>query len=97
MTTGNLEDVVYEFLSGTPDDMTHKVRTLRMWSCCDEDEWSPGCMSAAMVPAQYKVEHDDRYNVNPSPDDVFPDSDLEERLDLNSRLLSQTRWSTHHL
>ena len=96
-TTGNLEDVVYEFLSGVPDDMTHKVRTLRMWSCCDEDEWSPGCMGAAMVPAQYKVEHDDRYDTITSPDDVFPDSDLEERLDLNSRLLSQTRWPTHHL
>ena len=54
-------------------------------------------MNAAMVPAQYNVDHDDRYNANPSPDDVFPDSDLEERLDLNNRLLSQARWSTHHL
>lgn len=94
-TTGNLE--IYEFLSGTPDDMAHEVRTLRMWSCCDEDEWSPGCMSAAMIPPQYKVEHDDRYDANPSYDDVFPDSDLEERLDLNSRLLSQSRWTTNRL
>jgi len=95
--SGNLEDEVYEFLSGTPDDMTHKVRTLRMWSCCDEDEWSPGCMSAAMIPAQYMVEHDDHYDADPSHDDVFPDSDLEGRIDLNSRLLSQTRWLTNHL
>jgi hypothetical protein len=81
-------------VSGTPDDTTHEVvRTLTMWSCCDEDEWSPGCMSVAMVPAQYKVEHDDRYNPKLPYDDVFPDSDLEERLDLSSsRLLSQTRW-----
>jgi hypothetical protein len=54
-------------------------------------------MSAAMIPAQYKVEHDDRYDTNLSHDDVFPDSDLEERLDLNSRFISQTRWSTNHL
>ena len=55
-------------------------------------------MNAVMIPAQYKVEHDDRYDANPSHDDVFPDSDLEERPDLNGRLLSQARWSTkNHL
>jgi len=63
------------------------VRTIMMWSCCDEDERSPGCMNAAMIPAQYKVEHDDRYDTNLSHDDVFPDSDLEERSDMSSRLL----------
>ena len=54
-------------------------------------------MSAAMIPAQYKVEPADRYDANSLPDDVFPDSDLEGRLDLNSRLLPQTRWTMHHL
>ena len=34
-------------------------------------------MSVAMIPAQYKVEHDDRYNANLSHNDVFSDSDLE--------------------
>jgi len=95
---GNLKQEVYEFLSGTPDDTTHEVvRTLTMWSCCDEDEWSPGCMTVTMIPAQYKVEHDDRYDANLSHNDVFPDSDLEDRPDLSSRLLSQTKWSTRHL
>ncbi|KAF8813392.1 hypothetical protein BYT27DRAFT_7084474 [Phlegmacium glaucopus] len=95
---GNLEEEDYEFLSGSPGDMARKaVRTIMMWSCCKEDEWSPGCINATMIPAQFKVEHDDRYDANHSHDDVFPDSDLEGRPDLSSRLLSDTRWTTKYL
>lgn len=44
---GNLEEEVYEFLSRTPEGHSvNVVRTLTMWSCCDEDEWTPGCATA---------------------------------------------------
>lgn len=73
------------------------IRTITMWSCCDEDEWSPGCMNATMMPAQFKAEHNDHYDGNLSYEDVFPDSDLEERLDLSGRLMSETRRAMNYL
>ncbi|KAF5342608.1 hypothetical protein D9611_001403 [Ephemerocybe angulata] len=42
---GHLEDEVYEFVSRTPNGAAFKVvQTVTMWSCCNEDEWSPGCI-----------------------------------------------------
>jgi hypothetical protein len=44
---GHVQDEVYEFLSRTPEGRSFKVvRTITMWSCCDEDAWSPGCVAA---------------------------------------------------
>lgn len=54
-------------------------------------------MNATMMPAQFKAEHDDHYDGNLSYEDVFPDSDLEERLDLSSRLMSETRRAMNYL
>jgi len=42
---GRLEEEIYEFISVLPE-RTHVVRKVMMWSCCDEDEWSQGCVSA---------------------------------------------------
>jgi len=71
---------VYEFLSRTPEEVAFKVvRTITMWSCCDEDEWSPGCV----VAPSYGVnpgghERDQQGIAEFAHSDVFPDSDLEE-------------------
>lgn len=47
-TAGRLEDEVYEFVSRTPNGAAFKVvQTVTMWSCCNEDEWSPGCILIA--------------------------------------------------
>jgi len=70
---------VYEFLSRTPEEVAFKVvRTITMWSCCDEDEWSPGCVVApyGMNPADHKRNHQGIAEFTHS--DVFPDSDLEQ-------------------
>jgi len=73
---GRLEEEVYEFISVLPDE-THVVRKVTMWTCCDEDEWSPGCMSAALAfPLQFK--HGNGPIELPHAD-VFPDSDIERR------------------
>ena len=46
---GYLKEEVYEFLSRTPEGRSLNVaRTITMWSCCDEDAWTPGCASAFM-------------------------------------------------
>ncbi|KAF8150911.1 hypothetical protein B0H34DRAFT_801820 [Crassisporium funariophilum] len=79
---GQLEEEVYEFLSASPEDVAFKVvRTITMWSCCDEEEWSPGCMAASHDFT--KPEHDSEREgiMEFSHPDVFPDSDLEERYD----------------
>jgi len=71
---------VYEFLSRTPEEVAFKVvRTIAMWSCCDEDECSPGCVVAppyGLKPADY-CETDDAM-AEFAHSDVFPDSDLEQ-------------------
>ncbi|KAF9546970.1 hypothetical protein CPC08DRAFT_648885 [Agrocybe pediades] len=42
---GTLEEDVYEFLSCTSDKGTcNAFRTVTIWSCCDDDEFSPGCV-----------------------------------------------------
>ena len=69
---------MYEFLSRSPDDVAIKVvRTITMWSCCDEDEWSPGCMAEAgfTLPVEH-CEYSDKA-IEFVHSDVFPDSDLE--------------------
>ncbi|RDB26007.1 hypothetical protein Hypma_006397 [Hypsizygus marmoreus] len=43
---GRLEEETYEFPTHTPDGRAFGVlRRITMWSCCDEDERSPGCRS----------------------------------------------------
>ncbi|KAF9048786.1 hypothetical protein BJ165DRAFT_1402654 [Panaeolus papilionaceus] len=55
---GNLEEEVYEFLSRSPDQVAFKVvRTITMWSCCDEDELSPGCMATPSPTIDSFVHH----------------------------------------
>ncbi|PPQ63571.1 hypothetical protein CVT24_004868 [Panaeolus cyanescens] len=55
---GHLEEEVYEFLSRSPDDVAFKVvRTIAMWSCCDEDELSPGCMGLSSPNIDSFVHH----------------------------------------
>ncbi|KDR78785.1 hypothetical protein GALMADRAFT_1268985 [Galerina marginata CBS 339.88] len=77
---GHLDEEVYEFLSRTPDDVTFNVvRTITMWSCCDEDEWSPGCVVAPSYTVPVDLERQvERINEYSHPD-VYPDSDLEQR------------------
>lgn len=44
---GHLKEEAYEFLSRTPEGRTlNVVRAITMWSCCDEDAWTPGCATA---------------------------------------------------
>ncbi|PPQ88474.1 hypothetical protein CVT25_011920 [Psilocybe cyanescens] len=77
---GHLEDEVYEFLSRTPDDVAFNVvRTISMWSCCDEDEWSPGCVAAP----SYPLPEGHQPGIVSFSDDVFPDSDLEQRFEVD--------------
>jgi len=77
---GHLDEEVYEFLSRTPEEVAFKVvRTISMWSCCDEDEWSPGCVVAppyGLKPADHEMDHEGMAEFAHS--DVFPDSDLEQ-------------------
>lgn len=85
---GHLEDEVYEFVSRTPNGAAFKVvQTVTMWSCCNEDEWSPGCI--LITPAFDRDTdlgsslsmHNGKLtplDIRPLPqDDVYPDSDLE--------------------
>ncbi|CAA7266804.1 unnamed protein product [Cyclocybe aegerita] len=76
---GHLEEETYEFLSRTPDDVTFQVvRTITMWSCCDEDEQSPGCMTVPAFPLPMSSDHQSSVcSIEFSHPDVFPDSDLE--------------------
>lgn len=73
---GRLDEEVYEFLQRTDDEVTYNVvRTIAMWSCCNEDECSPGCVMAPSFPLPGGHQLD---VVNFSHPDVFPDSDLEQ-------------------
>ncbi|KAF8879311.1 hypothetical protein CPB84DRAFT_1751678 [Gymnopilus junonius] len=77
---GHLREEVYEFLSRTSDDVAFNVlRTVTMWSCCDEDERSPGCAAALSpaIPAGNLRCLDSGYEL--SHPDALPDSDLERR------------------
>jgi len=61
-----------------------------MWTCCDEDEWSPGCVRASACSISGDSNHNDE---NPRPPateieltpqsqsdlDVYPDTDLEQQ------------------
>lgn len=71
---------MYEFLSQTSEEVAFKVvRTIAMWSCCDEDEWSPGCVAApsyGLKPADHEM--DGKSIAEFAHSDVFPDSDLEQ-------------------
>ncbi|EDR08358.1 uncharacterized protein LACBIDRAFT_296896 [Laccaria bicolor S238N-H82] len=72
---GHLENEVYEFLSRTPDGLAFKVvRTITMWSCCDEDQWSPGCVA---IPPPASDGGIGRRSSEGFLADVFPDSVLE--------------------
>ncbi|TEB18584.1 hypothetical protein FA13DRAFT_1745588 [Coprinellus micaceus] len=78
---GHLEDEVYEFVSRTPNGAASKVvQTVTMWNCCNEDEWSPGCILIAPAfdrdPGRLAL-LDMRSCLRKDPD-VYPDdSDLE--------------------
>jgi len=44
---GQLEDDVFEFLSKTPEGRVFKIlKTVSMWSCCEDEPSSAGCVSA---------------------------------------------------
>jgi len=74
--SGHLEEDIYEFISVFPEQTPHVVRTISMWTCCDEDERSPGCVKAPVAFAG-QLEHCGRHGeYHP---DVFPDSDVERR------------------
>ncbi|KAF8969100.1 hypothetical protein BDZ97DRAFT_1915466 [Flammula alnicola] len=91
---GHLDEEVYEFLSRTADEAAFKVvRTIAMWSCCDEDEWSPGC---AVVPYANPADHerDERIMIEFFHPDVLPDSDLERGYE-DDRHGSFARLSKH--
>ncbi|KIM39376.1 hypothetical protein M413DRAFT_447304 [Hebeloma cylindrosporum] len=77
---GHLEEEVYEFLSRTPEEVAFKVvRTITMWSCCDEDEWSPGCVVAPSYGVSLADHERDQQGMGEfAHSDVFPDSDLEQ-------------------
>jgi len=47
--TGKLEEETYEFISRTPEGLFAPpvCQRIAMWSCCDEDAWSPGCASVS--------------------------------------------------
>jgi len=74
---GHLEEDIYEFISVFPEQTPHVVRTISMWTCCDDDEWSPGCVKA---PAAYPWQLEHCGHHGDSHLDIFPDSDLEPRL-----------------
>ncbi|KAJ3514662.1 hypothetical protein NLJ89_g2250 [Agrocybe chaxingu] len=84
---GHLEEEAYEFLSRTPDDVTFQVvRTITMWSCCDEDERSPGCMAVPPFPLPMSSDQESSVcSIEFSHPDVFPDSDLERHHETLSR------------
>ncbi|KAJ4480160.1 hypothetical protein J3R30DRAFT_3469852 [Lentinula aciculospora] len=45
--TGELEDELFEFMSKTPEGRIFKVlKTISMWSCCEEEPGSIGCVSS---------------------------------------------------
>ena len=78
---GHLEDEVYEFVSRTPNGAAFKVvQTVTMWSCCNEDEWSPGCIliTPAFDRDSGKLAPLDTRSWSRKDVDVYPDdSDLE--------------------
>ncbi|KAF8824810.1 hypothetical protein HHX47_DHR7000629 [Lentinula edodes] len=44
---GQLEDEIFEFMSQTPEGRIFKVlKTVSMWSCCEEEPGSVGCVNA---------------------------------------------------
>ena len=67
---------MYEFLPQTPHQAAFsEIRTIKMWSCCDEDEWSPGCRLSNSY--MHRLQSDP--HVELSQQDVLPDSDLERQ------------------
>ncbi|KAF8199732.1 hypothetical protein BJ912DRAFT_663547 [Pholiota molesta] len=76
---GYLNQEVYEFLPhATQRDVTFTdMRTLTMWSCCDEDERSPGCMLLSPYTDLSNQDQHGQILGEPLHVDVFPDSDLE--------------------
>ncbi|PPQ76527.1 hypothetical protein CVT26_013362 [Gymnopilus dilepis] len=76
---GHLSKEVYEFLSApTADIGCNVLRTVTMWSCCDEDEWSPGCAVAAISTEDRETPRDRDLEGDLAHQDVLPDSDLEK-------------------
>ncbi|KAE9402517.1 hypothetical protein BT96DRAFT_548463 [Gymnopus androsaceus JB14] len=50
---GQLDDEVFEFLSQTPEGRSFKIlKTISMWSCCEEEPGSIGCFSAPIHEAE---------------------------------------------
>ncbi|KAJ3902660.1 hypothetical protein F5879DRAFT_216325 [Lentinula edodes] len=44
---GQLEDEIFEFMSQTPEGRIFKVlKSVSMWSCCEEEPGSVGCVNA---------------------------------------------------
>lgn len=77
---GHLEDDAYEFVSRTPNGAAFKVvQKVTMWSCCNEDELSPGCILIAPTFAN------DHYPSSSRP------SSLVERHSSSSSLFEQYR------
>lgn len=76
--SGHLDEEVYEFLPRMPHKaVLSDMRIIKMWTCCDEDEWSPGCRRAASYISDNN-KHDSPHDIGLThDDDVFPDSDLE--------------------
>jgi hypothetical protein len=74
---GHLDEEVYEFLSPSAEHEPSKVvRTVTMWTCCDEDEWSPGCVSVPAFTEHSLCDKDAQIMMDSR---AFPDSDLEHR------------------
>lgn len=83
---GYLRDEAYEFVSQTPDGAAYRVvRNITMWSCCDEDEPSPGCVRSFFAASQ-------RQAVACTPQPVerpdSPDSDVMQETPPPSRPIS---------
>ncbi|KAF5327809.1 hypothetical protein D9619_004719 [Psilocybe cf. subviscida] len=79
---GHLDEEVYEFFSpSTNHEPCKVVRTVTMWTCCDEDEWSPGCVSVPAFADHSLRDRDAQVMMNISSSRAFSDSDLEHRYD----------------
>ncbi|KAH6910154.1 hypothetical protein BKA70DRAFT_1272294 [Coprinopsis sp. MPI-PUGE-AT-0042] len=85
---GYLRDEAYEFVSQTPDGAAYRVvRNITMWSCCDEDEPSPGCVRSFFAASQ-------RQAIASTPEPVelerpdTPDSDVMQETPPPSRPIS---------
>jgi hypothetical protein len=83
---GYLRDEAYEFVSQTPDGAAYRVvRNITMWSCCDEDEPSPGCVRSFFAASQ---RHAIAFTPEPVDRPDSPDSDVMQATPPPSRPIS---------